>query len=101
MTKKKKKLLQVARDCIALQQTLANLGTGGDYASLQRAQAKFDRVRQYYELLTIPVESLIAFAQDHPGEYSPEEFRKLLMVQVPGREVPTDAMHKLVRTFAR
>ncbi|GBG80319.1 hypothetical protein CBR_g30687 [Chara braunii] len=99
---------QVTRNCIALQQALSTLGgmcslqavenygassgIGRGIATSEEVQGWFDHVRTYYELLNLPAEALFAFIEEHPDLYSVAEYSTLLSVQVPGRDVPDDAL---------
>eukprot|EP00850_Spirogloea_muscicola_P007471 SM000038S14284 [mRNA] locus=s38:12822:16621:+ [translate_table: standard] len=60
---------QICCNCIALQQTLASMGCNGSSS----VQQSLDRVRTYYELLNLPIESLLAFVTEHDRLFSVQE----------------------------
>ncbi|XP_024537637.1 exocyst complex component SEC8 [Selaginella moellendorffii] len=87
---------QICRNCIALQQALAALSS----TDADMVQQRLDRVRTYYELLTMPFEALIAFVNEHDSEFSFTEVSNLLKVNVPGREIPPDAVQRIGKVLA-
>eukprot|EP00850_Spirogloea_muscicola_P018757 SM000175S03304 [mRNA] locus=s175:78774:86947:- [translate_table: standard] len=87
---------QICCNCIALQQTLASMGCNGSSS----VQQSLDRVRTYYELLNLPIESLLAFVTEHDRLFSVQEYSNLLKVNVPGREVQPDAAQRIARIVA-
>ncbi|XP_020701000.1 exocyst complex component SEC8 isoform X2 [Dendrobium catenatum] len=82
---------QICRNSIALEQALAAIPSMDNEAVQQR----LDRVRTYYELLSLPFEALLAFITDHEYLFTPKEYSNLLKVKVPGREIPHDAQHRV------
>jgi exocyst complex component 4 len=87
---------QVNRNCIALQQALASLvASSGEFL-----EERLDRVRTYYDLLTIPFEALIALVPENDAIFSLPEYTALLKVNVPGREIPTNAVQQIAKILA-
>jgi exocyst complex component 4 len=87
---------QICRNCIALQQALASLAaSSGNFL-----EERLDRVRTYYECLNLPFEALLAFVTEHDALFSFSEYSTLLKVNIPGREVPSDAVQRIGRILA-
>ncbi|KAG0618847.1 hypothetical protein M758_4G095100 [Ceratodon purpureus] len=87
---------QVNRNCIALQQALASLvASSGEFL-----EERLDRVRTYYDLLTIPFEALIALVPENDAIFSLSEYTALLKVNIPGREIPTNAVQQIAMILA-
>ncbi|XP_024372095.1 exocyst complex component SEC8 isoform X2 [Physcomitrium patens] len=87
---------QVNRNCIALQQALASLvASSGEFL-----EERLDRVRTYYDLLTIPFEALIALVPENDAIFSLTEYSALLKVNVPGREIPANAVQRVAKILA-
>ncbi|KAL2892663.1 Exocyst complex component SEC8 [Bienertia sinuspersici] len=82
---------QICRNSIALEQALAAIPSIDNEA----VQLRLDRVRTYFELLNMPFEALLAFITEHEDLFSPEEYANLLKIQVPGREIPADALDRV------
>lgn len=82
---------QICRNSIALEQALAAIPSIDSDAVQQR----LDRVRTYYELLNMPFEALLAFITEHEHLFTAEEYANLLKVEVPGREIPIDALDRV------
>ncbi|XP_073395601.1 exocyst complex component SEC8 isoform X2 [Physcomitrium patens] len=87
---------QICRNCIALQQALASLAA----SSGQFLEERLDRVRTYFECLNLPFEALHAFVLEHDALFSFSEYSALLKVNVPGRDVPPDAVQRIGRILA-
>lgn len=87
---------QICRNCIAIEQALAALSSSNSDVVRQG----MDRVQNYYELLNLPFEALIAFVSEHYTLYSFSEYSCLLKVNVPGREVPFDAVQRIGEILA-
>ncbi|KAL3692079.1 hypothetical protein R1sor_005730 [Riccia sorocarpa] len=86
---------QICRNCTAVQQSLASLG-----GSINTLSERLDRVRTYYDLLNLPFEALVAFIQEHPSMFSFSEYSSLLKVNIPGREIPMDAVQRIGKIVA-
>ncbi|KAL2621943.1 hypothetical protein R1flu_002148 [Riccia fluitans] len=86
---------QICRNCTAVQQSLASLG-----GSIITVSERLDRVRTYYDLLSLPFEALVAFIQEHPSMFSFSEYSSLLKVNIPGREIPVDAVQRIGKIVA-
>ncbi|XP_057531492.1 exocyst complex component SEC8 [Amaranthus tricolor] len=82
---------QICRNSIALEQALAAIPS----LDSEAVQLRLDRVRTYFELLNMPFEALLAFITEHEDLFTPEEYTNLLKVQVPGREIPSDALERV------
>ncbi|XP_051130784.1 exocyst complex component SEC8 isoform X2 [Andrographis paniculata] len=82
---------QICRNSIALEQALAAIPS----IDSEVVQMKLDHVRTYYELLNMPFEALLAFISEHETLFAAAEYGNLLKVQVPGREIPDDAMDRM------
>ncbi|KAJ0249506.1 Exocyst complex component SEC8 [Hirschfeldia incana] len=82
---------QICRNTIALEQAMAAI----PYIDGESLQQNLDRVRTYYELLNMPFEALLAFIAEHDQMFTPTEYSILLKVNVPGRDTPPDAQHRL------
>ncbi|XP_019196795.1 PREDICTED: exocyst complex component SEC8-like [Ipomoea nil] len=88
---------QICRNSIALEQALAAIPSIDSGV----VKSSFERVRTYYELLNIPFEALIVFVIDNEPIFTNAEYYSLLKVQVPGREIPVDAEHRLAEILPR
>ncbi|XP_024391449.1 exocyst complex component SEC8 isoform X3 [Physcomitrium patens] len=84
---------QVNRNCIALQQALASLIASSE----EFLEERLDRVRTYYDLLTIPFEALIALLPENDAIFSLSEYAALLEVKVPGRAIPANAVQQIAK----
>ncbi|XAR52331.1 hypothetical protein NMG60_11020331 [Bertholletia excelsa] len=82
---------QICRNSIALEQAVAAIPS----IDSEAIQLRLDRVRTYYELLNMPFEALLAFIMEHENLFTAAEYASLLKVQVPGREIPPDAMDRV------
>lgn len=82
---------QICRNSIALEQALAAIPS----IDSEAVQLRLDRVRTYFELLNMPFEALLAFITEHENLFTPEEYANLLKIQVPGREIPVDALDRV------
>ncbi|KAJ0102492.1 hypothetical protein Patl1_06038 [Pistacia atlantica] len=82
---------QICRNSIAMEQALAAIPS----IDSEAVQQKLDRVRTYYELLNMPFEALLAFIMEHENLFAAAEYTNLLKVNVPGREIPADALDRL------
>lgn len=82
---------QICRNSIALEQALAAIPSIDSEAVRQR----LDRVRTFYELLNMPFEALLAFVTEHENLFTTTEYANLLKVNVPGREIPSDALDRV------
>lgn len=82
---------QICRNSIALEQALAAIPS----IDSEAVQLRLDRVRTYFELLNMPFEALLAFITEHEDLFTPEEYANLLKIQVPGREIPADALDRV------
>lgn len=82
---------QICRNSIALEQALAAIPSIDSDAVRRR----LDRVRTYYELLNMPFEALLAFVTEHENLFTTTEYASLLKVNVPGREIPSDALDRV------
>ncbi|KAL9234326.1 hypothetical protein vseg_009209 [Gypsophila vaccaria] len=82
---------QICRNSIALEQALAAIPS----LDSEAVQLRLDRVRTYFELLNMPFEALLAFITEHENLFTPEEYASLLKIQVPGREIPADALDRI------
>ncbi|XP_074263110.1 exocyst complex component SEC8-like [Silene latifolia] len=82
---------QICRNSIALEQALAAIPS----IDSEAVQLRLDRVRTYFELLNMPFEALLAFITEHEDLFTPEEYANLLKVQVPGRDIPADALDRI------
>ncbi|KAK1263415.1 putative exocyst complex component 4 [Acorus gramineus] len=78
---------QICRNTIALEQALAAIPS----IDSEAVQQRLDRVRNYYELLNLPFEALLAFITDHQHMFTSAEYSTLVKVKVPGREIKDDA----------
>ncbi|KAK1310975.1 putative exocyst complex component 4 [Acorus calamus] len=78
---------QICRNTIALEQALAAIPS----IDSEAVQQRLDRVRNYYELLNLPFEALLAFITDHQHMFTSTEYSTLVKVKVPGREIKDDA----------
>lgn len=87
---------QICRNCIAVEQALAALSSSNSETVCQQ----LNRVRNYYELLNLPFEALIAFVSEHYTVYSFSEYSSLLKVNVAGREVPVDGVQRIGKLLA-
>ncbi|KAJ4834639.1 exocyst subunit [Turnera subulata] len=73
----------------------------------EAVQQKLDHVRTYYELLNMPFEAsnlilaLVAFITEHENLFTASEYRSLLKVRVPGREIPPDAIDRITEILPR
>ncbi|CAM6126948.1 unnamed protein product [Calypogeia fissa] len=86
---------QICRNCTAVQQGLASIADNS-YSLGER----IERVRKYYELLNLPFEGLIAYVSEHDTLFSFSEYSSLLKVEVPGREIPSDAFQRIGKKLA-
>ncbi|TQD82330.1 hypothetical protein C1H46_032103 [Malus baccata] len=75
---------QICRNTIALEQALAAIPS----INSEGVQQRLDHVRSYYELLNMPFEASHWYAN-------------LLKVQVPGREIPADALDRVSQILSR
>ncbi|KAK9742708.1 hypothetical protein RND81_03G192600 [Saponaria officinalis] len=82
---------QICRNSIALEQALAAIPS----VDSEAVQLRLDRVRTYFELLNMPFEALLAFITEHENLFTPEEYANLLKIQVPGRDIPADALDRI------
>ncbi|CAH8283554.1 unnamed protein product [Eruca vesicaria subsp. sativa] len=82
---------QICRNTIALEQAMAAI----PYIDGESVQQNLDRVRTYFELLNMPFEALLAFIAEHDQLFAHTEYSNLLKVNVPGRDTPPDAQHRL------
>ncbi|XP_057979203.1 exocyst complex component SEC8 [Malania oleifera] len=82
---------QICRNSIALEQALAAIPS----IDSEGVQQRLDRVRTYYELLNMPYEALLAFITEHEHLFTATEYSNLLKVEVPGREIPADALDRV------
>ncbi|KAJ4720725.1 Exocyst complex component SEC8 [Melia azedarach] len=82
---------QICRNSIALEQALAAIPS----IDSEDVRQRLDHVRSYYELLNMPFEALLAFITEHEDLFTPEEYANLLKVNVPGREIPPDALDRV------
>ncbi|KAJ4898264.1 Exocyst complex component SEC8 [Raphanus sativus] len=82
---------QICRNTIALEQAMSAI----PYIDGESVQQNLDRVRTYFELLNMPFEALLAFIAEHDQMFTPTEYSNLLKVNVPGRDTPPDAQHRL------
>lgn len=88
---------QICRNSIALEQALAAIPS----IDSEAVQQRLDHVRTYYELLNMPYEALLAFISEHERLFSSEDYASLLKVQVPGREIPADALDRVYEILPR
>ncbi|KAL3647373.1 exocyst subunit [Castilleja foliolosa] len=88
---------QICRNSIALEQALAAISS----LDSEVVQMRLDRVRTYYELLNMPFEALLAFISEHEHLFTATEYAYLLKVQVPGREIPDDALDRVTEIMPR
>ncbi|XP_022890081.1 exocyst complex component SEC8-like isoform X2 [Olea europaea var. sylvestris] len=88
---------QICRNSIALEQALAAISSIDNEA----IQLRLDRIRTYYELLNMPFEALLAFIAEHEHLFTSAEYTNLLKVQVPGREIPSDAEDRVAEILPR
>ncbi|XP_047256693.1 exocyst complex component SEC8 isoform X2 [Capsicum annuum] len=88
---------QICRNSIALEQALAAIPSIDGEA----VQLRLDRVRTYYELLNLPFEALLAFIAEHENLFSFAEYSDLLKAQVPGRDIPADALDRVAEVLPR
>ncbi|KAM3283008.1 exocyst complex component SEC8 isoform X1 [Capsicum chacoense] len=88
---------QICRNSIALEQALAAIPSIDGEA----VQLRLDRVRTYYELLNMPFEALLAFIAEHENLFSFAEYSDLLKAQVPGRDIPADALDRVAEVLPR
>ncbi|KAK9190102.1 hypothetical protein WN943_018703 [Citrus x changshan-huyou] len=82
---------QICRNSIALEQALAAIPS----IDSEAVRRRLDRVRTYYELLNMPFEALLAFVTEHENLLTTTEYGSLLKVNVPGREIPSDALDRV------
>lgn len=82
---------QICRNSIALEQALVAIPS----IDSEVVQQRLDHVRTYYELLNMPFEALLAFITEHEHLFTPAEYSNLLKVQVPGRDIPSDAQDRI------
>ncbi|KAH9703953.1 exocyst complex component SEC8 [Citrus sinensis] len=82
---------QICRNSIALEQALAAIPS----IDSEAVRRRLDRVRTYYELLNMPFEALLAFVTEHENLFTTTEYASLLKVNVPGREIPSDALDRV------
>ncbi|KAH9768506.1 exocyst complex component SEC8 [Citrus sinensis] len=82
---------QICRNSIALEQALAAIPSIDSDA----VRWRLDRVRTYYELLNMPFEALLAFVTEHENLFTTTEYASLLKVNIPGREIPSDALDRV------
>ncbi|XP_044461626.1 exocyst complex component SEC8 [Mangifera indica] len=82
---------QICRNSIAMEQALAAIPS----IDSEAVQQKLDHVRTYYELLNMPFEALLAFIMEHESLFAASEYANLLKVNVPGRQIPADALDRL------
>ncbi|XP_031257342.1 exocyst complex component SEC8 [Pistacia vera] len=87
---------QICRNSIAMEQALAAIPS----IDSEAVQQKLDRVRTYYELLNMPFEALLAFIMEHENLFAAAEYTNLLKVNVPGREIPADALDRVSEILA-
>ncbi|KAH7315645.1 hypothetical protein KP509_21G058500 [Ceratopteris richardii] len=87
---------QVCQNCIGIEQALCALSSSDGNAIQQR----LERVRTYYELLNLPFEALTAYVAEHHDVFTFSEFSGLLRVNVPGRELPADAVQLIGAALA-
>ncbi|KAG2723459.1 hypothetical protein I3760_02G171500 [Carya illinoinensis] len=87
---------QICRNSIALEQALAAIPS----INSEAVQQRLDRVRTYYELLSMPFEALLAFIVEHEHVFTTAEYANLLKVQVPGRAIPADAQDRVSEIFS-
>ncbi|CAN6565855.1 unnamed protein product [Malus baccata var. baccata] len=88
---------QICRNTIALEQALAAIPS----INSEGVQQRLDHVRTYYELLNMPFEALLAFITEHEHLFTTTEYANLLKVQVPGREIPADALDRVSQILPR
>ncbi|CAA3012243.1 exocyst complex component SEC8 [Olea europaea subsp. europaea] len=88
---------QICRNSIALEQALAAISSIDNEA----IRLRLDRIRTYYELLNMPFEALLAFIAEHEHLFTSAEYTNLLKVQVPGREIPSDAEDRVAEILPR
>ncbi|CAN6477582.1 unnamed protein product [Victoria cruziana] len=88
---------QICRNSIALEQALAAIPS----LDSKFVQQRLDRSRTYFELLNLPFEALLAFISEHRYLFTEAEFSNLLKVNVPGREIPIDAIQRVSEIFAQ
>ncbi|XP_068331087.1 exocyst complex component SEC8-like [Pyrus communis] len=88
---------QICRNTIALEQALAAIPS----INSESVQQRLDHVRTYYELLNMPFEALLAFITEHEHLFTTTEYANLLKVQVPGREIPADALDRASQILYR
>ncbi|KAM1141048.1 hypothetical protein ACFX19_041763 [Malus domestica] len=88
---------QICRNTIALEQALAAIPS----INSEGVQQRLDHVRTYYELLNMPFEALLAFITEHEHLFTTTEYANLLKVQVPGREIPADALDRVSQILSR
>lgn len=82
---------QICRNSIALEQALAAIPS----IDSEAVRRRLDRVRTYYELLNMPFEALLAFVTEHENLFTTTEYASLLKVNIPGREIPSDALDRV------
>ncbi|KAH9627499.1 hypothetical protein KSS87_006190 [Heliosperma pusillum] len=82
---------QICRNSIAVEQALAAIPS----IDSEAVQLRLDRVRTYFELLNMPFEALLAFITEHEDLFTPEEYANLLKIEVPGRDIPADALDRI------
>ncbi|XP_050154503.1 exocyst complex component SEC8-like [Malus sylvestris] len=88
---------QICRNTIALEQALAAIPS----INSEGVQQRLDHVRTYYELLNMPFEALLAFITEHEHLFTTTEYANLLKVQVPGREIPANALDRVSQILPR
>ncbi|XP_039023523.1 exocyst complex component SEC8-like [Hibiscus syriacus] len=82
---------QICRNSIALEQSLAAIPS----IDSEAIQQKLEHVRTYYELLNMRFEALLAFVTENGHLFTRAEYINLLKVQIPGREIPPDALDQM------
>lgn len=87
---------QICRNSIALEQALAAI----PFVDSETIQLQLDRVRTYYELLNMPFEALLAFITEHVHLFTAAEYANLLNIQVPGRDIPPDALDRVTEILS-
>jgi len=87
---------QICRNCIALEQALVAIPA----IDSEAVQQRLDRVRTYYELLNMPFEALLAFVAEHDTLFTFSEYSSLLKVNIPGRDIPADAVQRIGQILA-
>ncbi|XP_078441735.1 subunit of exocyst complex 8 [Wolffia australiana] len=88
---------QVCRNSIAVEQALAAIPA----VDCEAVRQRMDRVRNYYELLNLPFDALLAFISENEFLFTSSEYSTLLKVNVPGRDIPDDANEQLADILRR